>query len=142
MYSLTNSVVNSSSHDVWFVYSVGDKDGDGWDEWRVRLIRSGSQSKYVVDLDYMKPRSDSAYIRNKYGWWKLGQGKNYGLYNSDNDPNEIIVICFGGYIPFVSDLRYYSDWASGKGKSEDQIKAQIREWESLQDASSPIEAED
>jgi hypothetical protein len=42
----------------------------------------------------------------------------------------------------VSDLRYYTDWAKGKKLSEDQIKAQVHEWENLRDAASPIVAED
>jgi hypothetical protein len=141
MYSLTNSVINSSRHDIWCAYSVGDKDGDGWDDWRVRLLRSKSESRYVVDLDYIKPKNDNVYIKGRFGWWKLGQGKSYELYNSENSPFEIIVICRGGYIPFVPDLRYYQDWARNKGLNQEQIAAQIQEWDSLKDFASPIAAE-
>ena len=142
MYSISNSIVNSSSHAVWVAYSVGDKDGDGWDDWRVRALRQGSQSKWVVDLDYMRPKDDSVHIKGLYGWWKLGQGRSYGLFNSDADSNEIIVICFGGLIPLVTELRYYEAWAKAKGQGDKNISAQIQEWENLKDAASPIKAED
>lgn len=141
MYSLKNSMINSSRHDIWCAYSVSLKDSKGWDKWRVRLLKSKSQSRYVVDLDYITPKNDNVHIKGRFGWWKLGQGKSYELVNSEYSANEIMVICRGGYIPFVPDLRYYEDWARSKGLNEEQIKAQIQEWDSLKDAVSPIIAE-
>jgi hypothetical protein len=47
MYFGTNSIINNSRHDIWCAYSVGDKNGDGWDDWRVRLLRNGWRSSLM-----------------------------------------------------------------------------------------------
>lgn len=140
MTGLTNRLDNWSNKDIWVVYSVKSKSG-GYDEWRVRLLRAGFVARYIVDIDYIKPKDD-IYLNGKKGWWKLAQGGSYKVFNNANKKNQLTAIRFGGYIPFIEDFRYFEDWAKNvDGQSDEQIKNTLAEWERLKDEQGAITAE-